>query len=131
MWLSSTPVDVTITNTQTTDHPLIRSKPLDPICLLVDDALDFDAQNCPFLVVHIVLVTYIRVIFITICTCFSIRVGSCLLDIRGMVLSNGDNLESDAKEFVDVAEPLHTEIPKGQRALGSRKKWAEQKEQLT
>lgn len=98
-FLCRAPVDVAVPDPDAADHDLVRDQTLHLVVLAVNDPLDLDPPNGP-LVFLIILVLVALAAILVLALVF---VGTCLLDITGMMLSDRRDLEPDSEKVVDVA----------------------------
>jgi hypothetical protein len=93
-FLCRAPVDVAVPDPDAADHDLVRDQTFYLVVLAIDDPLDLDSPNGPL--VFLVALTAILVLAL-------VFVGTRLLDITGVVLSDRRDLEPDSEKVVDVA----------------------------
>lgn len=98
-FLCRAPVDVAVPDPDAADHDLVRDQTFHLVVLTVNDPLDLDPPNGPlgFLII-LVIVAPAAILVLAL-----VFIGTRLLDITGVVLSDRRDLEPDSEKVVDVA----------------------------
>lgn len=98
-FLCRAPVDIAVPDPDAADHDLVRYQPFHLVVLAINDPLDLDPADKSLVVLMILVIVALAAVLVLAL----VFIGTRLLDITGVVLSDRRDLEPDSEKVVDVA----------------------------